>query len=411
VHREAPEYNVRRLVRLAQLGERERLRGDGEIWKCALCLQCNYICPLKLEINELILKLREAAGRNLPAPAAYFVGNTIKYGLPLPVDRDRLASWAEPLGLKRGGEQIFLAGLYPLLDYVEPLLRMALSVPPQRFASLSRMLCRVQRLGLDRRPLLAMLEGKDGGLLVRASKAYLRRMGMEMAKAGVGTHYRNIAAGAAELLLKLGVALGYLYQDEPWCGLELHTYGMRPQFAAHASRVYAMLKGAGVRRIITPDTLSYVALKQFYPEVVPDFDIEVKHWIEVFLERVRVRRLRFKPQRAVVAFSDPCYLARYSEMVEPPREALKKAGRVELREVADCGLNTRCDGGGGMEVAYPHLALRLARSRLEELKEVKAQAVVTACPVCVLMLRLAAMESGEETSIYDIAEFIRERLA
>jgi heterodisulfide reductase subunit C len=51
------------MIRLAQLGMKERLLGSRAIWTCVSCMTCNSRCPKGVRIAEIIEALRDIALR------------------------------------------------------------------------------------------------------------------------------------------------------------------------------------------------------------------------------------------------------------------------------------------------------------------------------------------------------------
>jgi Fe-S oxidoreductase len=63
---------------------------------------------------------------------------------------------------------------------------------------------------------------------------------------------------------------------------------------------------------------------------------------------IAARRLTFKkPGNLTVTYHDPCYLGRHNRFFEEPREILRAIPGLELVEMAHCGPNSLCCGGGG----------------------------------------------------------------
>ena len=65
-----------------------------------------------------------------------------------------------------------------------------------------------------------------------------------------------------------------------------------------------------------------------------------------------------------------------------------------------------CAGGRGTKQAFPELAEFAARDRIEEVKYVGAEAVVSACPWCKSNFSETAQKDGESIGILDIAELL-----
>lgn len=55
------EYGPDRLLRLVQLGERERVLASGDIWICASCETCATRCPNEIGVTEVMDALRAIA--------------------------------------------------------------------------------------------------------------------------------------------------------------------------------------------------------------------------------------------------------------------------------------------------------------------------------------------------------------
>ena len=84
-----------------------------------------------------------------------------------------------------------------------------------------------------------------------------------------------------------------------------------------------------------------------------------------------------------LAHHDPCDLGRNSKVFDPPRNILKAIPKLELVEMHRRKENTWCCGaGGGVRDANKEFALWTAQDRLEEVENVGAEAIVSACPYC-----------------------------
>ncbi len=63
------EYGPDRILRMVQLGERERLLQSRDIWLCAACETCGTRCPNEIDIAKVMDALRMEALRSGIAPA------------------------------------------------------------------------------------------------------------------------------------------------------------------------------------------------------------------------------------------------------------------------------------------------------------------------------------------------------
>jgi Fe-S oxidoreductase len=129
---------------------------------------------------------------------------------------------------------------------------------------------------------------------------------------------------------------------------------------------------------------------------------EVEHHSE-FMAR-HLSRLPKAPQQETIVFHDPCYLGRYRNVYEEPRDIIKRAGHLveapRSRERSFC-----CGAGGGLAFLSEETGERVSHVRAKELADSGAQTVGTACPFCNSMLRDALTATGTNApQLLDIAQ-------
>jgi Fe-S oxidoreductase len=87
-----------------------------------------------------------------------------------------------------------------------------------------------------------------------------------------------------------------------------------------------------------------------------------------------------------VVFHDPCYLGRYRNVYDQPRQAIAHFAEVEeprrARERSFC-----CGAGGGQMFLGEEKGKRINVERAEELMATGARTIGTACPFCQSMFR------------------------
>ncbi|HEY1336597.1 MAG TPA: (Fe-S)-binding protein, partial [Bryobacteraceae bacterium] len=90
--------------------------------------------------------------------------------------------------------------------------------------------------------------------------------------------------------------------------------------------------------------------------------------------------------QGTVAFHDPCYLGRYRNIYDEPRQIAARAGKLteapRSRERSFC-----CGAGGGQMFLGEEEGKRVNVTRAEELVATGAQVIGTACPFCQTMFR------------------------
>ena len=319
----------------------------------------------------------------------YVRDNIIKHGNSFGVSAKEKASWAKGLDLPSSGETIFFAScMDPLMGYAETLLKGTESF---------------EKTGLD----YGTLIGTYRKLEKFKVTGPLAKLAVKVSKSN--EKYQESLIHAVKVLRQFDVDIAYLYEDEPCCGGPLHTYGFMDEFSEHVVKVYDKLKAKGVKRIITLNPPCATVFSKYYPELVKGFDIEVRHFTDVVSEKLNEKKTKLALDGEVkVVFHDPCYLARYLNISEAPREILHSIEGVELFEPTNNKRMTKCCGGGGLEVTFPHIAKAIARDRTKELLDTGANKIVTACAPCRLMLEISKPKAGVE--VLDIADVVYQAL-
>ena len=96
-----------------------------------------------------------------------------------------------------------------------------------------------------------------------------------------------------------------------------------------------------------------------------------------------------------------------TEIYAKPRDILKAIPGVNLVEMPRTRENAFCCGAGrGTQEAFPDFAKWAAAHRLEEVKEIGAETLVSSCPWCKNNFAQAVKASGGDVQVLDISEVI-----
>jgi Fe-S oxidoreductase len=111
-----------------------------------------------------------------------------------------------------------------------------------------------------------------------------------------------------------------------------------------------------------------------------------------------------------VVFHDPCYLGRYRDVYDEPRQVIARSANVveppRSRERGFC-----CGAGGGLAFLGEEKGERVSHARAKELVATGAGVVGAACPFCNTMLRDAlAAASDSPPRLLDIAQIAAKSL-
>ncbi len=216
------------------------------------------------------------------------------------------------------------------------------------------------------------------------------------------------ALALARLLDAAGVKISILGHEESCCGHPARRIGDEYLFQCQAQANIETLKRHNVKKIITACPHCYHTLKYEYPQFGGDF--EVVHHTEFLLKLVKEGRLKLtKEIKAVVAYSDPCYLGRYHGIYEAPRELAASVPGVRMVEMAHCGANGLCCGaGGGRMWMEEEPEQRVNRVRAKEAVDTGCDKVLTACPFCLQMFKdgLTGLGLEEPPEALDLVELL-----
>ncbi|MBS4206825.1 4Fe-4S dicluster domain-containing protein [Bacillus sp. FJAT-50079] len=219
---------------------------------------------------------------------------------------------------------------------------------------------------------------------------------------------QKIALAFVKLLNAAGVSFAILGNKEKNSGDTPRRLGNEFLFQELATANIAEFEKNNVEKIVTIDPHAYNIFKNEYP----DFGLkaEVYHHTELLYELVKEGRLQ--PQYAVeetITFHDSCYLGRYNDVYDPPRELLKKIPGVKLVEMERNRENGMCCGaGGGMMWMEEDTGQRVNVARTEQALAVDPTVISSGCPYCLTMLSdgTKAKEVEDQVKTYDIAELL-----
>lgn len=219
---------------------------------------------------------------------------------------------------------------------------------------------------------------------------------------------QKIALSFARLLNEAGVKFAILGNKEKNSGDTPRRLGNEFLFQELATKNIEEFEKNEVKKIVTIDPHAYNIFKNEYP----DFGLkaEVYHHTEVLAKLVKDGVL--KPQYAVeetITFHDSCYLGRYNEVYDPPREILKSISGVKLIEMERNREKGMCCGaGGGLMWMEEETGNRVNVSRTEQALAVNPTVISSGCPYCLTMLSdgTKAKEVEENVQTYDVAELL-----
>lgn len=121
-----------------------------------------------------------------------------------------------------------------------------------------------------------------------------------------------------------------------------------------------------------------------------------------------------RPLGKKVTYHDPCYLGRHNGVYEAPRKVLGALPGVELVEMGNNRSGSLCCGGGGGRVWMDDVKCdeKMSEIRVKEACATGAEVLVTACPLCLIMLEdgRKTAELADRVEVMDLAELVAKAL-
>lgn len=321
---------------------------EQEIWACTTCRNCEDACPVLNEHVGIIVDLRRhlvLTEGSMPAEMARTFQNIERQGNPWGISRNDRAKWRE--GIE------------------------------------------------DIAPLVHETEEFEYLFFVGSMGSYDNRN-------------IKVARAVARLLHKAGVKFAVLGNEEQSSGDTARRAGNEYLFQQLAAENIETFKTYNVKKIVTACPHTYNTFKNEYPEF--GLEAEVFHHTELLYQLIREGRLKpVRELRERVTYHDSCYLGRYNDIYDAPREILKAIPGVELAEMSRNREKSLCCGaGGGRMWLEEKEGTRINLARTEMALETKPSTICSACPYCLTMLSdgVKAKEMEDRVQTRDIAEIL-----
>ena len=323
--------------------------GREAIWACTTCRACEDICPASIEHVGKIIELR----RNLVLMEGEFPGEEVMAAM------EQTEVNGNPLGM----------GYASRGDWAE-----ALGIKP-----------------------LAEDAAVDVLYFVGCYASFDKR---------------NIAVAKSFVTLcqAAGIKVGILGKEEKCCGEPMRKMGNEYLYQTLAMETVEIIKGYGVKKIVTTCPHCFNTLSKDYRDF--DLDVEVQPHA-IFLEQLLSSgKLQVKAEEFACTYHDSCYLGRHNDIYDVPRNLIRAAGgqiteMAKNRDQAFC-----CSAGGGRIMAEEKLGERINIKRVQMAAATGAGQLLANCPFCLTMFEDGVKGANVEEQLRprDIAEILAERL-
>ncbi|PTL38329.1 (Fe-S)-binding protein [Alkalicoccus saliphilus] len=218
----------------------------------------------------------------------------------------------------------------------------------------------------------------------------------------------KVAQSFAKIMNEAGIKFAILGNKEKNSGDTPRRIGNEFLFQELAQANIEEFQKNDIKKIVTIDPHTYNTFKNEYPDF--GLEAEIYHHSELLFQWIREGRIQptYEVNEQIV-YHDSCYLGRYNDVYDPPREILKAIPGVELVEMERNRENGMCCGaGGGMMWMEEDTGTRVNIARTEQALATSSSMIGSACPYCLTMMSdgTKAKEAEEDVQTLDVAEIL-----
>jgi Fe-S oxidoreductase len=224
---------------------------------------------------------------------------------------------------------------------------------------------------------------------------------------------KKITVAFARILQACGIRFAILGQEEHCHGDPARRMGNEYLYQMLAKDTIETLNRYAVTTVVTSCPHCFHQIGNEFPQLGGNYEV-IHHstYIDRLLQEDRVPLRSDEGQRLTVAYHDSCYLGRYNDIYDAPRETLRRAlpvmSLVEPPRARDRGLC--CGAGGGRMWMEEPQGKRINIERTEELLATGAETIAVACPFCMTMMSDGVKAKESNVPVLDIAEVVASRL-
>jgi Fe-S oxidoreductase len=324
---------------------------DSELWACTTCNACVHECPVMIEHVDLIVDLR----RNLVLTESNFP-NSLN-------------------NVFKSIETNFTPWVFNQADRAN-------------WAE-----------GMN---IKTMAEDSDGEILFWVGCA-----------GSFDSRYKKVTQSFASIMQKANVDFRILGTEEKCNGDTARRLGNEYLAQMMMKENIETLNKYGVKKIVTACPHCFHSLGREYKQFGGDY--EVIHHSQLIDELISSNRVEIKnvEDKSRVTYHDSCYIGRYNNIYDEPRNILRNFESIDLTEMKRNKSRGFCCGAGGGRMFFEdEEGGRINVERTNEALETKADTIASACPFCMTMLTdgVKHYEKTDEVSVKDIAEIVLENI-
>lgn len=220
---------------------------------------------------------------------------------------------------------------------------------------------------------------------------------------------QKITRATAMLLKNAGIDFAILGTEEQCTGDIARRAGDEFLYQNTAKENIEIFNKYKFKKIITICPHCYNTLAHEYPDLGGKYEV-VTH-VQFLLSLLKEKKLTIKDKgQDKITYHDSCYLGRYNNIYDEPRQLLKEIGYAIVEPKYYTKNHGMCCGAGGAQYFKEEEKgnQRINYKRIEQLLETNTKTIATACPFCMTMLTdgLKAKDKEDDIKQLDIAEIL-----
>lgn len=223
--------------------------------------------------------------------------------------------------------------------------------------------------------------------------------------------YKKVSKAFAKLMQKANIDFRILGIEEKCNGDTARRLGNEYLAQMMMAENIETLNNYGVKKIVTACPHCFHSLKNEYGQFGGNY--EVLHHTELLEELINEGRIELKDgnSKEKLTYHDSCYLGRYNEIYDSPRNSLRNLNGFHYLEMErNKSRGFCCGAGGGRMFLEDEEGGKINNNRTKEALETGADKIASACPFCMTMLTdgVKHFEKSENVEVKDIAEIVLE---
>ena len=211
-------------------------------------------------------------------------------------------------------------------------------------------------------------------------------------------------------ILKLADYDFKILENEPCCGEYIYLTGNIELAKKIFEENIEIFKKYGIKNLIVTCGGCLYAFDQVYRKFFKEYDLNVRHIIDVIYELEKNGKIKLKPLNKRITYHDPCRLGRkYKKqpLFSEPRELLKKCG-LEINELSENPEECPCCGAGsGIRGVDSSICINIGKDLYSKLE---TKELISSCPLCIFNFRYVNYKNQMDIESKYITDYILESM-